>query len=203
MRFTEHPATEAEALIERRHLQFFGLRLAWSSYSRPVFASSGAPVGILRSFWIYTRRHAWGWGDVVDWAKLQNLEVKIGPLAPIVTEHGHFWIVPPLAIATTPQGDGRLDIRIHNRNPVDAIITLKFFDTGYRMDPDSLLVARESEPEAAIGVQFHTVLMRNTQKSFGVAVDRPHVFTHARVETAPALSSERRARIYGRPEWGA
>jgi hypothetical protein len=197
MRFTEHPATEAEALIERRHLQFLGLRLAWSSYSRPVFASSGAPVGITRSFWIYTRRHAWGWGTVADWAKLQNLEVKIGPMAPIVTEHGHFWIVPPLAIATTREGKGQLDIRIHNRNPVDAIVTLKFFDA----DPGGHYVY-EPKPET-IGIQFHTVVLRNAQKTFSVAVDRPHVFTHAQAETAPALSTKRRTRIYGRPEWGA
>lgn len=193
MRFTEH-ATEAEALIERRHFQFLGLRLAWSIYRRPIYSASGAPVGIVRSFWIYTRRRAWGWGTVVDWAKLQNLEVKIGPLAPIITEHGRIWIVPPLAIGMRKDG-GQLDIRIHNRNPVDAVVTLMLFDSepggGYQPDPQP--------PQA--GVQYHTAVLRNSQKSFSIAIERAHVFTHAIVETEPG-TAERRARIYGRPEWG-
>lgn len=53
-------------LRARAILRFFGIRYAHSTYSDYQTAPSGAPVGIIESCWLYTRRHAWGFGRVDD-----------------------------------------------------------------------------------------------------------------------------------------
>ena len=86
--YDQIPQGPDDPLLARRVLKLFGLRIAWSSYRRHVPATSGAPVGITDSTWIYTAKWAYGRGRVSDWALLQNIEIKIGPAAPIASETG-------------------------------------------------------------------------------------------------------------------
>jgi preprotein translocase subunit Sec61beta len=188
MRFTEYPRAESEALIERKRFVIAGVILCWSSYRRPVPAASGAPIGILKSFWIFTKKRAWGYGTIVDWAKLQNLELKIERTAPVITERGAYQLSPALIVTNG------VDVRITNRNPVDALGILRFFEED-----------REgSIPELQRQIiQIHFAVLQHAQKMFNVRPDRPCVITRVEYETEPATGSGRQARIFGRPEWDA
>lgn len=174
-------ASPSQALHRRRHLRFFGLRVAWSEYVRPVRPTSGAPIGIMSSTWIYTKRRAYGRGRVRDWATLQNLEIKIGPYPPVATEFGAFELQPALVL---PQN---LEIRIHNRNTVDASGILNIYEQNDFGTEMSFLAS----PFAVIA---------NTQKLQTYLLNRPRIATRVRYHTEASVGW-RIVRIFGRPEW--
>jgi hypothetical protein len=184
----EYPADNEQGINDplqwRTHFKIFGVRIAASRYKRPVGAASGAPVGITRSFWIWTKKRAWGYGTVMDWATLQNLEFKIGPMSPIVSERGDWLIRPNLVVK-----DG-FEIRIHNRNPVDATgtIILWAFEEG----------TSNWEYKA---IQIHFGVAKNTQQVRTCQPEKLRVLTRCECSTEPQSSTVRRARIHGRPEW--
>lgn len=198
MRFTQGPRDASDALIERHHFVIAGLILSWSSYSRPVPSASGAPIGIMKSFWIFTKKRAWGYGTVVDWAKLQNLEIKTGPTPPVVSESGRFRLSPPLAVP------GDFEVRITNRNAVDALGILRFFeaDPAVQFPP---WLADQTKPVTPTGdrvaIQIHFAVLQHAQKLLSIRPERPRIITGVECETEPAGGTLRRARIFGRPEW--
>src|SRR5271155_2911500 len=179
-----------DPLTKRTHFKLFGLMISSTRYAWPVPSASGAPVGITRSLWIYTGKRAWGYGTVVDWAKLQNLELKIGIMAPIVSEQGSWFFQPPYRV------DGDFEIAITNRNTCDAIGTLTFFE--WVNTETSLGLIHTGEQGA---IQFHFAVLKNARKLQTMHPERPRFLTRCVCQTEPASSSMRRARIYGRPEW--
>ena len=191
--WTEYPTDDklgiqdTLTLTKRTHLKLFGVTISRSRYARPVPSKSGAPVGITRSFWIWTKRRAWGYGTVVEWAKLQNLEVQIGSMAPIVSETGVWLFTPPYRVP------GAFEIVIANRNAVDAVGTIVFWEwVNYG---ESI---RVSEQKA---IQMHFAVLRNARKLMACNPDKPRTLTRCECVTEALMSTARRARIYGRPEW--
>jgi hypothetical protein len=61
-----------------------------SLLARPA---SGAALGIAWSFWIYTRRHAWGRGMVKDWAQPSYLQFMVAEMI-TGSELGYFEVRP-------------------------------------------------------------------------------------------------------------
>lgn len=177
---TEEPNPGEPHLTTRAHLKLFGLHMAWSQYDTPVRPKSGAQIGIMSSTWIYTRRWAYGRGLVRDWATLQNLEIKIGTYPPVVTETGTFDLRPALAMPVN------LEVRIHNRNQVDA--------HGF------LAVSEIRGDEETVMVSHRFSVMANTQKLDKCRADRPFVAGRVAYQTAPSVGWKK-TRIFGRPEW--
>lgn len=191
--YDQIPQGPDDPLLARRVLKLFGLRIAWSSYRRHVPATSGAPVGITDSTWIYTAKWAYGRGRVSDWALLQNIEIKIGPAAPIASETGTFELQPPVSVF---QKD--LEIRIHNRNSVDAIGRLWLYDDSptARKVPVFAVVGTDT----SLALEFGFAVLANTQKLLSIMPARPIVLRRVRYVTEPSIGY-RKARIFGRPEW--
>jgi hypothetical protein len=188
----EHVTTDSEQkfLKERGLLRIFGLTIAWSEYSSAVPAASGAPLGILRSLWIYTRRRAYGRGVTVDFAKLQSLEIKVGSMAPVVAENGKFEFHPPIDTAEAPD----LEIRIQNRNAVQANGYMRF--AGRRRQ----LKGNQFSLIWGLSGRTNFAVEANTQRTFRATVLPLATVTGIHFTTEPGWR-KRITRIYGRPEW--
>jgi hypothetical protein len=122
-----------------RECKILGLRIAWNRYARPQRPSSGGPIGIWESLWIYTRRHAWGFGKVGDWATPDKIEIGVGKIiqtAPdmrphalhvkrwpaVSSERGSFDVSPALWASSEDQ----FAITVENKHsfPVKATVAL-------------------------------------------------------------------------------
>jgi hypothetical protein len=178
-------------LVERLYLILFGLKIVWSEYSHATPAASGAPVGILRSWWIYTARRAYGRGLVVDLAKLQSIELKIGDSAPIVTEAGFFKLSPPI----TPKAED-IEVRIHNRNHVRALGYISFIGTQRAYNTREVKFL--DTPKASGRLQF--AVDAGKQRTVRPIISPLDTITAVAYATEPDYLKRNR-RIYGRPEW--
>lgn len=94
---------ERNDCVERTVFRVFAVECGFARYSdaRYDFAprslarpASGAPLGIAWSFWIYTRRRAWGRGMVKDWAQPGYLQFNVAGMF-TGAECGYFPIRPP------------------------------------------------------------------------------------------------------------
>ena len=95
------PLVRKGVVGRRSLLTLFGATIAWSRYDEPRPAASGAQLAIHRSLWIYTRRHAYGFGQVEDWAMLQYIEWSIEGSQWYSSETGHVTIAPPAIVRNT------------------------------------------------------------------------------------------------------
>lgn len=176
------PSHHGQADESRTVVEILRLRLAWSVYKEPVRAPSGAPIGIRKSFWIFTDRWAYGRGEVTDWARLERLEVKIAGVQPIVTESGTFDLYPALQI---PRGS-EIEIRLYNRNPVDCTGILRLFDVN-------------QAPVLIEAISF--AVLARAQKLLATAAARYPRTAHRVIYETWSEGNYRSGRIFGRPEW--
>ena len=108
-------------------------------------------------------------------------------MAPIVSETGAWLFTPPYRVP------GAFEIVIANRNAVDAVGTIVFWEwVNYG---ESI---RVSEQKA---IQMHFAVLRNARKLMACNPDKPRTLTRCECVTEALMSTARRARIYGRPEW--
>lgn len=147
----------------RRSLRIFGVTLEHSFYEtdhnlpyrRLQRPTSGAQIGIAESFWVSTRRRAYGFGRVKDWATLQYLDLIVktnrGGIATeaigggILSHDGYIQLTPCFTVTeeNSPtmeiqnrnkiQADGRL--RLHGAQVKDGLRMIGQFQFPFTIDP--------------------------------------------------------------------
>lgn len=201
----------------RSSFRLFGIRFAWSRYHAPLPAASGAQLAIHRSFWIYTRRHAFGFGQVQDWAMLQYIEWSIEGQPWYTSETGSVKLMPP-AVMTVPvtgrsrSHDETFKLHIRNRNQVAADCEFEFHGAITGDDPAAIAYYRarhicrgDSGAPAEYRQQLTSATVRVPGTTSTTAnIHRPTLtqFEIYQVNyfTAP-IGPKRWSRIHGRPEW--
>lgn len=200
-----------DEIIERAAFRVFGVTVAFTRYDphkivnvtgphdsgepavewRPEILArppSGAPVGIAWSFWICTRRHAYGYAKVQDWARPGNLMFNV---AEMITgaECGCFTVRPPRRY----DHDARILVAVINQSgPVQAVgrVTLN----GRAETGELGMKVRVERPfdVAARGIQM---------LDFGNGYEgADFIFDEFEFRTVPA-GEFRVGRLHGRPEW--
>lgn len=141
----------------RYSLRFFGVTLSRSVYHLGTRPTSGAALKVHESYWIATKKRAFGYGRVQDWAVFQYLELSFSrvqfygdgfkaagtriepPIAgSITTVHGLFESQPAVVLESRT----RTYIHIKNRNPVSAFGVLMASGLRWGTSP---LIHRYSE----------------------------------------------------------
>jgi hypothetical protein len=94
---------ERNDCVERSVFRVFAVECGFARYDpssapfgpeRLARPASGAELGIASSFWIYTRRHAYGRGRVRDWTQPAYLQFMADGLGPTGSEMGYFEVRP-------------------------------------------------------------------------------------------------------------
>jgi hypothetical protein len=188
----------------------FGLHFAATVYSYPVEAFTGAPQGIDWSWWIYTERHAWGFGSVRAWARLQYLEFAvIGPASPVLSaiaprhaklasESGDIELRPGIECAI--DGPGKfVGVQFWNNNDVTANIevALSGMHIGAVSGAES---SREDSLPAYIIVPPHATKPALLAFQRGrIVVDR--IGYHCEPDEPAKRRRDRFKKLNGRPEF--
>lgn len=202
---------EDNDVIERTVFRVFGVAIGFARYDphrienvtgphdggapalkwRPEILArppSGAPVGIAWSFWIYTRRHAYGRAMVRDWARPGNLMFNV---AEMITgaECGYFMVRPPRRY----DHDARILVAVINQSgPVQAVGRVT-------------LTGRAETGELGMNVSIERpfdVAARGVQMlDFGSGYEgADFILDKFEFKTYPA-GEFRVGRLHGRPEW--
>ena len=185
--------------FEYRHrisVRLFGLNLAWSTYDDYQRAPSGAPIAILKSFWIFTRRRAFGYGVIDDQALRSSLVFRFNGGPPLASEAGVFAIEPNVEIPATPT-----DAHILIENRSDASAALSLCIEGYLGRTANYTPS--TRPRSARLGKYQLYILPHSRARIPIwsAERRQGLFlTGATYETLPA-GNRRRGRIFGRPEW--
>lgn len=209
------PLVRKGVVGRRSLLTLFGATIAWSRYDEPRPAASGAQLAIHRSLWIYTRRHAYGFGQVEDWAMLQYIEWSIEGQPWYTSETGRVELAPPAIMRVTHgtgpapavKPDETFQLQVRNRNQVAAYCEFEFHGAVTGNDPNAIDYYRNRSHLSYVGnrqqltaASFTVPPLTNTT----VKVRRPTLsqFEIHQVEysTAP-IGPKRWSRIHGRPEW--
>jgi len=202
---------EDNDIVQRTLFRVFGLAVAFTRYDPHTFENvtgphdgglpvwrwppavlarppSGAAVGIAWSFWIATRRHAYGWSKVRDWARPATLQFNV---AEMITgaECGYFTVRPTRRY----DHDERITVAVINQGgSVQAAghVTL----TGRAETGELGMTVRIARPfdVAARGIQV--LDFGNGYQGADFILDQ---FEFVTVPTGEF----RVGRLHGRPEW--
>jgi hypothetical protein len=160
----------------------------------PAPAPSGAHLAIYSSFWISTRRRAFGFGTVRDLARLMSIEVQPAGGGRFATESGSMRIEPPIALA---RGAQSFEVWITNHAPVVAEVIL-----SVRIGEHWKTNAHSIEPGAMKRSEFFNSEMSGTADAELIRLATPPPCVDwIQYETEPS-GAPRSERIHGRPEFG-
>lgn len=202
---------EDNDVLQRTIFRVFGVAVAFARYDPHTFENvtgphdsglpawewrpkvlarppSGAPVGIAWSFWICTRRHAYGYAKVRDWARPANLQFNV---AEMITGAECGWF--PVRPLRRYDHDARILVGVLNHSgPVQAAGTVTL--TGRAETGELGMTVRIVRPfdVAARGVQL--LDFGNGYQGADFILDQVEFVTVATGEF-------RVGRLHGRPEW--
>lgn len=197
--------------VRRTALRVFGVTLAFTRYDpntyedmsgphggpspawewRPKVLArppSGAPVGVAWSFWIATRRRAYGRAMVRDWARPANLQFNV---AGMITgaECGWFAVLPPRRY----DHDERILVAVINQSgPVQAAGTVTLTGRAETGELGMTVRVMRQFDVAARGVQ-----LLDCGRGFEGA---DFILEELEFVTWPT-GEYRVGRLHGRPEW--
>jgi hypothetical protein len=194
--WTREDGHDGNDLERRLWIGVFGIQFALSHYTRAQQAPSGAPVGILNSFWIFTERKAFGWGITDEMVPARNLEIRLGDLPAIASETGSFEIHPALLIGR----DDPCRATIQNRSDACANVGIRLY--GLREGAPVV-------PFESWGVLTDDTLRIEAREQRSINLKRPSSHEHEkgwRVKrckywSLPAGRPVPWTRIHGRPEF--
>ena len=188
---------ERNDCVERSVFRVFGVECGYARYSDPRYdfapralarPASGAPLGIAWSFWIYTRRHAWGRGMVKDWAQPGYLQFNVAEMF-TGAECGYFPVRPPRRY----DHDARILVGVLNHAgtvPAVGRVTL----TGRAETGELGMTARV---ERRFDVKPHGAQLLD----FGNGYEGADFILDQFEFTTEPTGEFRVGRLYGRPEW--
>lgn len=188
---------ERNDCVERSVFRVFGVECGYARYSDPRYdfaprrlarPTSGAEVGIAWSFWIYTRRHAYGRARVKDWAHESRLQFMVAEMI-AGSELGYF------------------DVRPKRRYDHDETVRVGIINTGSVRAIGQVSLSGVAET-GNIGMRVSPTKPFNVAPG-GALLDIPFGegfegadFTLDRVLFATEPTGEFRVgRLHGRPEW--
>ena len=164
------------------------LGLEWrpEELARPF---SGAALGVAWSFWIYTRRRAYGRAHVRDWALPAYLQIIVADIL-VVTESGDVVIKPAKRYAP---GEC-IRVAVANRNPCRAVGEVTA----------DVLIERETAGDRTMYGRAFTVEPSETRvlELDIVAPGEDVIIERVKYKTVPT-GEFRTGRLHGRPEWEA
>lgn len=202
---------EDNDVIERTVFRVFGVAIGFARYDphrienvtgphdggaaalewRPEILArppSGAPVGIAWSFWIYTRRHAYGRAKVRDWARPGYLQFNVA---------GMF----------TGAECGVFEIRPRRRYDHDQRVLVGVFNHGGAMQAAGTLTIAGIAETGELGMTvetekpFDVPARREQWLDFGAGFEgADFVLQSVKFVTVPT-GEFRVGRLHGRPEW--
>lgn len=150
---------------------------------------SGAALGVAWSFWIYTRRRAYGRAHVRDWALPAYLQIIVADIL-VVSESGDVVIKP----AKRYSPGECIRVAVANRNPCRAVGEVTA----------DVLIERETAGDRTMYGRAFTVEPSETRvlELDIVAPGEDVIIERVKYKTVPT-GEFRTGRLHGRPEWEA
>jgi len=150
---------------------------------------SGAALGVAWSFWIYTRRRAYGRAYVRDWALPAYLQIIVADIL-VVSESGDVVIKP----AKRYSPGECIRVAVANRNPCRAVGEVTA----------DVLIERETAGDRTMYGRAFTVEPSETRvlELDIVAPGEDVIIERVKYKTVPT-GEFRTGRLHGRPEWEA
>lgn len=183
-----------------RWFRLCGVTFSWSSYGEPKRPTTGAPIGVLSSFWIHTKRHAYGRGRIVNWAMPQNIELLV-----LATDSAKQNAVTFNAALTTVDGIYTL----HEQPTATEVVTV-IHNKGQVSAEGYLMILSADDPPAALTATARIDPIKPNRAEHRARVTitpRPSDGSSRQIgQLALSLVPEssltaRSAKLYGRPEW--